>query len=179
MLEAKYVLKIPAQYSVDVKCLAHPEQALNNTELYLFVRFALSYFASVKRVSGIQLYLACTADDRDTWLPTMRMIALEGRCFVISSAQFMTSSAYPEGHPVRAMHGEGKVLLRGGSCAVDPLGNVLVEPDFSKELIHYVNIDLSRVACGKMDMDTVGHYSRPEVFQLIVNEKPFKAVVKQ
>ncbi|VDL65308.1 unnamed protein product, partial [Nippostrongylus brasiliensis] len=130
-------------------------------------------------VTGIELYLACTVDDRETWLSTMRTIALEGRCFVVSSAQFMTSSDYPEGHPMRVKHGEGKVLIRGGSCAIDPLGAVLVEPDFTKELIHYVNIDLSRIACAKMDMDTVGHYSRPEVFQLVVNEKPYEPVVKQ
>lgn len=128
---------------------------------------------------GIELYLACTVDDRETWLPTMRTIALEGRCFVISSAQFMMSSAYPEGHPMREKHGEEKVLIRGGSCAVDPLGGVLVEPDFTRELIHYVDVDLSRIACAKMDMDTVGHYSRPEVFQLSVNEKPYEAVVKR
>ncbi|WKX98769.1 hypothetical protein Q1695_014004 [Nippostrongylus brasiliensis] len=60
---------------------------------------------------GIELYLACTVDDRETWLSTMRTIALEGRCFVVSSAQFMTSSDYPEGHPMRVKHGEGKVIL--------------------------------------------------------------------
>ncbi|KAK6014484.1 hydrolase, carbon-nitrogen family [Ostertagia ostertagi] len=58
------------------------------------------------------------------------------------------------------------------------LGKVLVEPDFTKELIHYVNIDLSQIARGKMDLDTVGHYSRPDVFQLTVNEKPLKTVIR-
>ncbi|KAK6056119.1 hypothetical protein COOONC_06375 [Cooperia oncophora] len=86
----------------------------------------------------------------------MRTIALEGRCFVISSAQFMTSSAYPEGHPMRIKHGDDK-----------------------KNISSYVDVDLSRIACGKMDLDTVGHYSRPEVFQLIVNEKPCDAVVRR
>nr|CDJ94019.1 Nitrilase cyanide hydratase and apolipoprotein N-acyltransferase domain containing protein [Haemonchus contortus] len=128
---------------------------------------------------GIELYLACTVDDRETWLSTMRTIALEGRCFVFSSAQFMTSSAYPENHPIRIKHGDDKVLIRGGSCAVDPLGTILVEPDFTRELIHYVDADLSRIACGKMDLDTVGHYSRPEVFQLVVNEKPCDPVVRR
>uniref|UniRef100_A0A0K0DEC7 CN hydrolase domain-containing protein n=1 Tax=Angiostrongylus cantonensis TaxID=6313 RepID=A0A0K0DEC7_ANGCA len=126
---------------------------------------------------NVELYLACTVDDRETWLPTMRTIALEGRCFVISSAQFLTSAAYPEGHPMRLKHGKEKILIRGGSCAIDPLGVVLVEPDFTKELIHYVDVDRSRIACAKMDMDTVGHYSRPEVFQLVVNEKPYAPVV--
>ncbi|VDO55821.1 unnamed protein product [Haemonchus placei] len=117
---------------------------------------------------GIELYLACTVDDRETWL-----------CFVFSSAQFMTSSAYPENHPIRVKHGDDKVLIRGGSCAIDPLGTILVEPDFTRELIHYVDADLSQIACGKMDLDTVGHYSRPEVFQLIVNEKPCDPVVRR
>ncbi|KHJ81814.1 hypothetical protein OESDEN_18497, partial [Oesophagostomum dentatum] len=128
---------------------------------------------------GIEIYLACTVDDRDVWLSTMRTIALEGRCFVISAAQFLTSSNYPENHPMREKHGNDKVLIRGGSCAVDPLGTVLVEPDFTKELIHYVDVDLQQIARAKMDLDTVGHYSRSEVFQLIVNEKPFEAVVRR
>ncbi|KAK6044817.1 hypothetical protein COOONC_17678 [Cooperia oncophora] len=42
----------------------------------------------------------------------------------------MTSSAYPEGHPMRIKHGDDKVLIRGGSCAIDPLGTILVEPEF-------------------------------------------------
>lgn len=46
-------------------------------------------------------------------------------------------------------------------------------------IFSYVDVDLSRIACAKMDMDTVGHYSRPEVFQLSVNEKPYEAVVKR
>ncbi|CAJ0600107.1 unnamed protein product [Cylicocyclus nassatus] len=128
---------------------------------------------------GIEIYCACTVDDRDTWLSTMRTIALEGRCFVISSAQFLKSCDYPENHPMREKHGLDKILIRGGSCAVDPLGKILVEPDFTKELIHFVNIDLSDIARAKMDLDTVGHYSRPEVFQLIVNEKPYHPVVRR
>ncbi|VDM73480.1 unnamed protein product [Strongylus vulgaris] len=128
---------------------------------------------------GIEIYLACTVDDRDVWLSTMRTIALEGRCFVISAAQFLKSSDYPENHPIREKHGLDKVLIRGGSCAVDPLGTVLVQPDFTKELIHYVDVNLSQIARAKMDLDTVGHYSRPEVFQLIVNERSFEPVVRR
>lgn len=127
----------------------------------------------------IQIYLAPTVDDRDVWLSTMRTIALEGRCFVVSACQFLKSSDYPLDHPLRKEHGEDKVLIRGGSCAVDPLGTVLVEPDFTKETIRYTEFDLSDLALGKMDLDVVGHYSRPDVFQLKVNENSQSTVVKK
>ncbi|CAB3403664.1 unnamed protein product [Caenorhabditis bovis] len=120
---------------------------------------------------GVQIYLAPTVDDREVWLPTMRTIALEGRCFVVSACQFLKSSAYPEEHYLRKEHGDDKVLIRGGSCAVDPLGNVLVEPDFTQEIIRYVEFDTSTITLGKMDLDVTGHYSRPDVFQLHVNDQ--------
>lgn len=127
----------------------------------------------------IQIYLAPTVDDRDVWLSTMRTIALEGRCFVVSACQFLKSSAYPSDHALRKEHGDDTVLIRGGSCAVDPLGTVLVEPDFTQETIRYTEFDLSDIALGKMDLDVVGHYSRPDVFQLSVNEEPMSTVVNK
>ncbi|ULU02549.1 hypothetical protein L3Y34_002259 [Caenorhabditis briggsae] len=126
----------------------------------------------------IQIYLAPTVDDRDVWLSTMRTIALEGRCFVVSACQFLKSSAYPSDHVLRKEHGDDTILIRGGSCAVDPLGAVLVEPDFTQETIRYAEFDLSDIALGKMDLDVVGHYSRPDVFQLTVNEKPMSTVTR-
>jgi predicted amidohydrolase len=44
---------------------------------------------------GIEIYCAPTVDDRDTWLPTMRTIALEGRCFVLSACQYLTRADCP------------------------------------------------------------------------------------
>lgn len=76
----------------------------------------------------------------------MRMIALEGRCFVISACQFITTENYPKDHP--ANDGSGKVLIRGGSCAVSPLGKVLVEPVFDQEAFHVIDIDLSEIIRG-------------------------------
>ncbi|EGT45570.1 CBN-NIT-1 protein [Caenorhabditis brenneri] len=127
----------------------------------------------------IQIYLAPTVDDRDVWLSTMRTIALEGRCFVVSSCQFLKSSAYPSDHALRKEYGDDTILIRGGSCAVDPLGTVLVKPDFTKETIRYTEFDLSDIALGKMDLDVVGHYSRPDVFELRVNENSQSTVSKK
>lgn len=118
--------------------------------------------------------MAPTVDDRDAWQSTMRTIALEGRCFVLSACQFLRSSAFPEDHPA---HGDGdNVLIRGGSCAFSPLGEILLEPDFQSEKVAIVECDLDEVIRGKFDLDVVGHYARPDIFQLFVNEKEQKPV---
>lgn len=125
---------------------------------------------------NVELYCAPTVDDRDAWLPTMRTIALEGRCFVISACQYLTRGDVPaEFHP---MQGEDPrtVLIRGGSCIVDPLGNVLVEPDFTGETIKIAEIDRRMIIQGKYDLDVVGHYGRPDVFRLSVDTRPKTAV---
>jgi nitrilase len=126
---------------------------------------------------GIELYCAPTVDDRDTWLPTMRMIALEGRCFVISACQYFTRGDAPQGYAPIQGDDPRTVLIRGGSCIVDPLGNVLVEPDFTGEAIKLAEIDRRVIARGKYDLDVVGHYARPDVFRLTVDPRPKPAVV--
>jgi nitrilase len=125
---------------------------------------------------GIQLYCAPTVDDRDTWLPTMQTIALEGRCFVISACQYLTRADCPAEY--RAIQGDdpGTVLIRGGSCIVGPLGNVLLKPNFDGELIQVAELDLREIARGKYDFDVVGHYARPDIFRLEVNESALSPV---
>lgn len=125
---------------------------------------------------GVELYCAPTVDDRDTWLPTMRMIALEGRCFVISACQYLTRRDGPADYsPIQGDDPE-TVLIRGGSCIIDPLGNVLVEPDFAGEMIKVADIDRRIIARGKYDLDVVGHYARPDVFRLSVDTRAKSAV---
>jgi nitrilase len=126
---------------------------------------------------GIQIYLAPTADGRETWLSTMRHIAMEGRCFVLSCNQYALRSDYPADYVSELGEEPGKVASRGGSCIVSPLGEVLAGPDFDGETILTADIDLADIARGKFDFDAVGHYARPDVFQLVVNEKPTAAVV--
>jgi nitrilase len=126
---------------------------------------------------GIQLYCAPTVDDRETWLPTMRHIALEGRCFVLSACQFLTRGDCPRAY--EGMHGtdSANVLIRGGSCMVAPLGQVLAGPHFGSETILTAELDPAELARGKYDFDVAGHYARPDVFRLTVNERPAPAVV--
>lgn len=125
---------------------------------------------------GVELYCAPTVDDRDAWLPTMRTIALEGRCFVISACQYLTRGDGPSDYAPIQGDDPATVLIRGGSCIVDPLGTVLVEPDFTGETIKIAEIDRRMIVRGKYDLDVVGHYARPDVFRLMVDTRPKPAV---
>jgi len=127
---------------------------------------------------GIQLYCAVTADDRDSWIPSMRHIAYEGRCFVLSSCQFIKRGDYPSDyHPIQGDDPD-TVLIRGGSCIVNPMGEILAGPNYEGDCILTADLDLEDIARGKYDLDVVGHYARPDVFRLYVNERPMQAVVR-
>ena len=126
---------------------------------------------------GVQIYVAPTADSRDTWISTMRHIALEGRCFVLSANQFARRSDYPKDYPSNFPSDPNAIVTRGGSCIVDPLGKVIAGPVYDEEVILTADIDLGDVVRGKFDFDVVGHYARPDVFQLQVNETPATVVI--
>ena len=126
---------------------------------------------------GVELYCAPTADDRDTWLPTMRHVAVEGRCFVLSACQYLTRGDCPADYAAVQGDDPATVLLRGGSCIVSPFGEVLAGPDFTGPCILTADLDLGEIVRGKYDLDVVGHSARPDVFQLRVDERPRRAVV--
>lgn len=127
---------------------------------------------------GVELYLAPTADARDAWQATLCHIACEGRCFVLGCNQFVTKDMYPadlEG--LEDLAAQPEVMCRGGSAIVSPLGKVMVGPLYGKEGTLLADLDLAEIARAKFDFDVVGHYARPDVFQLIVNEGPTLSVV--
>lgn len=126
---------------------------------------------------GIEIYCAPTADDRDTWLPTMQHIALEGRCFVLSCCQYLTRGDCPEDYATVQGDDPETVLMRGGSCIVAPLGEVLAGPSYEGECILTAELDMNDIARGKYDFDVTGHYARPDIFRLYVNERAMPAVV--
>lgn len=127
---------------------------------------------------GVEIYLAPTADARDTWQSTLRHIACEGRCFVLGCNQFVTKEMYPDDlEGLDELDEHPDVICRGGSAIISPFGEVLAGPLYDKEGILFADIDLAEVARGKFDFDVVGHYARPDVFQLVVNESPLLPVV--
>ena len=125
---------------------------------------------------GVELYCAPTVDCRRTWAPTMRHIAVEGRCFVLSACQYARRSDFPTDYPIDTQDGD-EVLIDGGSLIVSPMGDILAGPDYDAECILTAEINRNLIAGGKFDLDVVGHYARPDIFQLHVDEREKPAVV--
>lgn len=127
---------------------------------------------------GIEIYLAPTADSRETWQATMRHIACEGRCFVLGCNQFVTKAMYPLNlETIEEISAQPDVMCRGGSVVVAPSGEVIAGPLWDKEGILYAQLDLDEITKAKVDFDVVGHYARPDIFQLHVNSEPRSPVI--
>ena len=126
---------------------------------------------------GIELYCAPTADDRETWLPSMRHVALEGRCFVLTACQHLRRGDCPADYAAVQGDDPNALIMRGGSAIVGPLGQVLAGPLFEANGILTAEIDMREIARSKYDFDAVGHYARPDVFELHVNERAARPVV--
>jgi len=127
---------------------------------------------------GVEIYLAPTADARETWQATLRHIACEGRCFVLGCNQFVTKSMYPgDLIGVGDLESEPEMICRGGSAIISPLGAVLAGPLYDREGILAAELDLDEIPRSRFDLDVTGHYARPDVFQLTVNEKPAPSVL--
>ncbi len=125
---------------------------------------------------GVEFYCAPTVDDREVWLPSMQMIALEGRCFVLSACQHMTRADGPgDYHPIQG-DDPATQIIRGGSCIISPFGEVLAGPVYDEDAILTAEMDKAEITRGKYDLDVVGHYARPDVFSLKINEAVQKLV---
>jgi nitrilase len=122
---------------------------------------------------GIELYLAPTADSRDIWQSAIRHIAFEGRCFVMGCNQFVTKSMYPSDLAgIEELDGMSEIMCRGGSAIISPIGDMLAGPLYDREGILIADVDMGDIVRSRFDFDVVGHYSRPDIFQLTVNENP-------
>jgi nitrilase len=126
---------------------------------------------------GIELYCAPTADDRDTWMSSMQHVALEGRCFVLTACQHLRRGDCPANYAAVQGDDPETVIMRGGSAIIGPLGQVLAGPLYNQNGILTAEIDLGEISRSKYDFDVVGHYARPDIFQLHVNEKVTRPVV--
>ena len=115
---------------------------------------------------GIEIYLAPTADSRDSWQHTMAHIAMEGRCYVLGCNQFVTKSDYPDDPRIQAdLKDQPDIMSRGGSVIYDPLGQLVAGPLFDQAGILVGELDMGMLGRSKMDFDVIGHYARPDVFE--------------
>ncbi len=121
---------------------------------------------------GMQVHMAATVDDSPSWQHLVRTIAAEGRVYVVSVCQRFARSQFPDEPFLGGFAPEADVLSGGGSLIVAPGGEVLAGPLDGEEGILTAEIDLGRVVEEKHSLDVAGHYTRPDVFRLTVDEAP-------
>ena len=122
--------------------------------------------------SGVEIYVASTADDGERWQSTLVHIALESRSFVISACHFQRAGGYPEDFPLREALAGHDLIGRGGSAILGPDGAYLAGPLFDEEGILYAELDPAKLLEERQRFDPVGHYHRPDVLRLSVTEQP-------
>jgi nitrilase len=119
--------------------------------------------------SGVEIYVASTADDGDAWQATLVHIARESRSYVVSPSAFQRASSYPDDFPLRSEVEGAGMLGRGGSAILAPDGSYLAGPLYDEEGILYAELDPSALLAERQRFDPVGHYHRPDVLKLGVN----------
>ena len=127
---------------------------------------------------GIDVYLAPTWDNSDVWVPTLRHIAKEGRCFVIGVTACIRATDLPDDLPGRAdlYGGTEDWLSRGNSTIVGPDGEILAGPLTGEDGIIYAEIDATAARAARQQFDPAGHYSRSDILRLTVDTTPHAAV---
>jgi nitrilase len=116
--------------------------------------------------SGIELYVASTADDSEEWQSTLVHIARESRCFVISPSHFQRAASYPDDFPLARMLEGVDVVGRGGSAILAPDGSYLAGPLWDEEGVLYAELDPAQLDGERQRFDPTGHYHRPDVLAL-------------
>jgi nitrilase len=132
-------------------------------------------FRAAMYAKGVEIWCAPTVDARDIWRSSMRHIAHEGRCFLISACQTQPS---PDelGITVEGWPGASP-LIAGGSMIVGPLGDVLAGPLGPETALLTATIDRNEIIRARYDLNVVGHYARPDIFTLTVDESVKSGIV--
>jgi nitrilase len=125
---------------------------------------------------GIEVYVTPTYDSGERTVATMQHIAREAGCWVVSCGSAFRGCDIPEGFPGRAelFPNPDEWVNPGDSVVVAPGGKVAAGPLHEEQAILYAEIDLERVGMARRSLDVVGHYARPDLFQLHVDTRPRK-----
>ncbi|HEY7694300.1 MAG TPA: carbon-nitrogen hydrolase family protein [Gaiellaceae bacterium] len=118
--------------------------------------------------SGVEIYIASTADDGDAWQATLVHIARESRAFVVAPAHLQRAGSYPDDFPLREELAGMDLIGRGGSAILAPDGSYLAGPLYGEEGILYADLEPQRLDEERQRFDPAGHYHRPDVLELKV-----------
>jgi nitrilase len=100
-----------------------------------------------------------------------RFIAVESRSYVVSVSGLMRRTDVGEDLPEATLLLEtaGEVMANGGSCVAGPDGAWVLPPETGTESLRIAELDHARVREARHSLDVAGHYSRPDVTQLVVD----------
>jgi predicted amidohydrolase len=136
---------------------------------------------------GEQIHVAAWPEVGDPELHRFasRHYAFEGRCFSICvMGASMTAAALPDGFELPEAMGAADDFVEAaasapqpGTAIFAPDGTVVAEAPAGEETIVYGDLDLGRIAEEHQALDVVGHYNRPDIFELRVDETPRRHVV--
>jgi nitrilase len=133
---------------------------------------------------GVDIWVAPTLATHEPWVASLRHIARESGCHVIGVAPAARFCDVPADVPDRdrlwrGAEPHGDWMLDGYSAIVDPAGTVLAGPLIREEGILYADLDLDDGRARRRLFDPVGHYNRPDVFRLVVDDRPKPHVVRR
>ena len=128
---------------------------------------------------GIEIYIAPTYDSGDAWIGTLQHIAREGCCWVLGCGNLMKGSDFPDDFPEKeTLYPDPDEWVNpGDSIVIAPGGEIVAGPMRQEAGILYCDIDREKVGIAKRAFDVAGHYSRPDVFSLNVNQSVQTSVV--
>ncbi len=123
---------------------------------------------------GEQIHVAPTWDRGEPWISTMRHVAKEGRCFVISACQAFHKDNIPDDLKFKETYlAEVEGWINPGlSLIADPDGKIVAGPLDGQEGILYADCDAHELVGPRWQLDVAGHYARPDIFSLRVNRQP-------
>jgi nitrilase len=131
---------------------------------------------------GAQIHVAPTWDRGEPWTSSMRHIAKESRCFVLGVCQPFHLDHVPDRLSFKAdyLSGVSGWLNPGMSVIVDPDGKIVAGPLSEAEGILYADVEPHQLIGPRWQLDTSGHYARPDVFELRFHRRatPFIQVVE-
>jgi len=120
---------------------------------------------------GISLYISPNTNDNEEWQSTIRHIAIEGHCYFVNCDMLISKDSYPEDlNEYAALADLPQIPCRGGSCVIDPFGHLVSDCVWDEEAVIYADLDMQKVPASKMEHDVCGHYARPDVLVLFVED---------
>jgi len=123
---------------------------------------------------GEDIHIALWPYVKEMHIIASRQYAFEGRCTVISVGQMIQAKDTPKSLALPEGMSADQYVLNGGSCAINPDGSFLLEPQYGRDEIIYLDVPSSEKYTGeKMNLSVSGHYNRPDIFKLKVNRKRY------